>query len=277
MKRVLTILIAVLGVLALATVASGGPQGLITGAQIRDGSIDSRDIRPGSIQSHDLKNGTITTVDLSPETVAALLGQTGAAGPQGPTGPQGPKGDPGPAGAQGVKGDIGATGAAGPKGDQGEPGPKGDTGATGPQGPKGDQGDVGEGLHITGTVAKAADLPAAATIGDAYLVAGHLWVWTGSTTKWIDAGPVVGPQGAPGVSGYQVVTGQKVTVAPKATVTLTVDSPAGKAALGGGVKGATWILESYPTQTGWTITVHNWKPTAVEVTPYLTAAVIVTP
>jgi hypothetical protein len=93
---------------------------------------------------------------------------------------------------------------------------------------------------------------------------------------WVNAGPVRGPQGVPGLSGYTVVKGEAVVLAPKATKTITLDCPAGKVALGGGVSGASMILESYPllTGAGWKVTVHNPHGTAVTVTPYLTAAVV---
>ena len=44
-----------------------------------------------------------------------------------------------------------------------------------------------------------ADLPASATEGDAWLVAEHLHVWGGG--RWIDAGPIRGPQGPQGERG----------------------------------------------------------------------------
>lgn len=109
---------------------------------------------------------------------------------RGPRGPQGSQGVQGTVGAAGPKGDTGATGSQGPQG------PKGDTGSQGPQGPK---GDTGAGLEIVGTVATAGDLPASGATGDAYLVAGDLYVWTGSA--WTNAGPVKGPKGDTGNTG----------------------------------------------------------------------------
>jgi hypothetical protein len=99
----------------------------------------------------------------------------------------------GPRGQQGSQGLQGPAGPAGPKGDAGAPGPQG------AQGSKGDTGAVGSGLEIFGTVATAGDLPGTGTTGDAYLVAGDLYVWTGSA--WTNAGPVRGPQGDTGDSG----------------------------------------------------------------------------
>jgi hypothetical protein len=107
--------------LAGVTAATAGVKALVTGAQIKDDTIESRDV----------KNGTLRGADLAPQLAASLRGQRGPqgiSGPQGPVGaqgPAGPKGDPGPQGAQG------SPGAQGPKGDAGTPG------ATGPQGPAG--------------------------------------------------------------------------------------------------------------------------------------------
>ena len=135
-------------------------------------------------------------------TFHGARGATGAAGPAGATGPAGP------AGPQGAKGDTGATGSQG---------------ATGPQGPK---GDVGAGLKIVGTVANSGALPATGTTGDAYLISGDLWVWTGSA--WTNAGPVQGPQGATGPAGATGATGpQGATGTTGATGAIGPAGPAG--------------------------------------------------
>ncbi|HEU4703541.1 MAG TPA: hypothetical protein VFS37_13750 [Conexibacter sp.] len=92
------------------------------------------------ITGADIKNGSITRADLSRGTVSSLKGKrgpagrdgfTGARGPQGDTGPQGPAGPAGPVGPQGPRGGVGDTGVQGP------------TGRTGPVGPRGDQGPQG--------------------------------------------------------------------------------------------------------------------------------------
>jgi hypothetical protein len=185
-----------------------------------------------------------------------------AASMRGPQGLQGPAGPVGPAGSAGPKGDTGSTGAAGSIGPQGL------------QGPKGDKGDVGAGLDIVGTVATPVDLPDSGTIGDAFLVGGDLYVWTGS--EWTDAGPVKGPQGDTGptgatgpqgpqgpqgvkgdpggVAGYVVVTSSPVSLDPDTGDTGTATCPTGKVAVGGGVKGADpsliFMVESYPAPDG---------------------------
>jgi hypothetical protein len=101
------------------------------------------------ITGDDIKDGSITRADLSGRTVRSLKGRrgpagpagqdgfVGAQGPQGSTGPQGERGPQGPAGPIGPKGTTGDTGAIGPKGDTGEQGELGPRGDTGPQGTPG--------------------------------------------------------------------------------------------------------------------------------------------
>ncbi len=99
----------VVAMIALAVALSGtavaGTTKLITGSQI--------------------KNGTIKLVDLHSSVKSALLGHTDATGAEGPVGPQGadgpmgPQGADGPVGPQGVTGDTGATGAPGKDGEDG--------------------------------------------------------------------------------------------------------------------------------------------------------------
>jgi hypothetical protein len=88
---------------------------MITGADIKNGSITSEDIKDGSLSTRDIEAGSINLDRLSDGTQHRL-------DEHGVPGPAGPKGD---------------TGAQGAKGDTGTQGPKGDTGAGGPQGPAG--------------------------------------------------------------------------------------------------------------------------------------------
>jgi hypothetical protein len=107
-------------VIAGTAAASAGATTLITGAQVRDGSLTGADIRDRSLRVRDL-------------TSAARHALRGGAGARGATGPAGVRGPTGRRGA------IGATGPRGEPGPQGEAGPQG---GIGPQGPKGDQGDA---------------------------------------------------------------------------------------------------------------------------------------
>jgi hypothetical protein len=263
--------------LVAVTAGAAGVQALITSAQIQDGTIQSRDV----------KNGAITRADMSAGAIASLRGQRGLAGPRGAAGAQGPQGA---AGAQGAQG---AQGPAGPQGSQGAQGPKGDPGA---------------GVHVTGSVATAADLPATADEGDAYIAldTGHLHVWDGDS--FVDAGLVQGPkgekgdkgdtgdqglagpkgdqgvQGLPGadggLAGYEVVTGSHVAISgADFDVSASVACPAGKLAVGGGVEldaqdGGVILAESFPLAAGagWGLTVLNFSSDPNGMTPYALCA-----
>jgi collagen triple helix repeat protein len=82
-------------------------------------------IAAGLVTSAQIKDGTIRLVDINPSTKTSLKGQRG---PQGPAGARGATGAAGATGAQGVAGPAGAKGATGA------------TGATGPAGPAGQDG-----------------------------------------------------------------------------------------------------------------------------------------
>jgi hypothetical protein len=71
---------------------------LITGAQVKDGSLTGKDLRDGSVGSADVANGGLLALDFK-------KGQL----PAGAPGVAGPKGDKGDAGSKGDKGDAGAT------------------------------------------------------------------------------------------------------------------------------------------------------------------------
>jgi len=83
-------------------------------------------------------------------------------------------------------------------------GEKGDTGDIGPQGPQGDKGEKGEGLTILGSYATEDELIAehpTGNAGDAYLVAGDLYVWSETVGAWENVGTIQGPQGEKGNKG----------------------------------------------------------------------------
>ncbi len=72
--------------------------------------MTGQNIKDGTITGQDVKNRALGTNKLSKRAVSSLTGERGPAGPQGPMGEagvQGPKGDTGAAGAQGPKGDTG--------------------------------------------------------------------------------------------------------------------------------------------------------------------------
>lgn len=68
-------------------------------------------------------------------------------------------------------------------------------------------GPPGRGLNLLGEKPSVADLPAGATEGDAWLVGPDLHVWGGG--RWVNAGPIRGPQGVEGERGRQGERGEK--------------------------------------------------------------------
>lgn len=62
-------------------------------------------------------------------------------------------------------------------------------------------GPPGKGLNLLGEKPSIDDLPAGATEGDAWLVGPDLHVWGGG--RWVNAGPIRGPQGVQGERGPQ--------------------------------------------------------------------------
>lgn len=85
----------------------------------------------------------------------------------------------------------------------------GATGATGPQGETGATGADGTSITILGSYDSLAELERAhptGNIGDAYMVAGDLYVWNG--ISWENVGQIQGPQGEVGPQGPQGATGE---------------------------------------------------------------------
>ena len=183
------------------------------------------------------------TGDVGPQGIQGVKGDTGDVGPQGI---QGVKGDTGDVGAQGIQGVKGDTGDVGPQGAQGIQGVKGDTGDVGPQGAQGIQGvkgDTGAGLKIKGSLASIGELPASGNAeGDAYLIAQHVWVWSG--TAWVDAGPIQGEKGDTGLQGPQGLQGIQGDTGPQGATGAT------GAAGGAGSQGAAATIAVGTTTTG---------------------------
>jgi hypothetical protein len=102
------LIVAVLVVLLLAGTATATATALITGKQVRNGSLTGRDVKDHSLTVRDIARG------LAAPGPRGAVGPQGQPGPQGAVGPQGTAGTPGPAGPRGVPGEPGpATGAAG--------------------------------------------------------------------------------------------------------------------------------------------------------------------
>ena len=97
-------------------------------------------------------------------------------------------------------------------------GPKGDTG------PAGADGKDGTGVTILGSYDDADSLGQAhptGSPGDAYLVAGDLYVWSASESAWKNVGTNQGPQGPKGDTGAQGEkgdTGERGPAGPGITV-----------------------------------------------------------
>ena len=121
--RLSAALLAVL-VLSLGLGGTAAAVTLVTGKQIKDGTVRGRDVGNGSLTGADVADRSLSPADFS----GSVQGPTGPQGPAGPSGPAGSKGDPGP------KGDPGQPGREGPQGPQG---PQGPTGPTGPAGVSG--------------------------------------------------------------------------------------------------------------------------------------------
>lgn len=145
-------------------------------------------------------------------------GDTGEKGATGERGPQGLQGERGLQGVQGEKGEQGIQGPVGPKGEQGEQGIQGIQGPQGEPGPQGPKGDTGSGLNIKGELDSESQLPQEGVSGDAWLIAGNLYVYVGengnveSNPKWSNVGSIqgpAGPQGPVGSKGEQGEPGPK--------------------------------------------------------------------
>jgi hypothetical protein len=74
---------------------------MITGAQVKDGSLSGKDLKDGTVGPKDVSG--LTNKDFIPGAGAPK----GDRGPEGPTGLSGPKGDAGSQGVQGVPGPAG--------------------------------------------------------------------------------------------------------------------------------------------------------------------------
>ena len=94
--------------LALTTPVAAQAGRLLTGDDLKDGTVTTADIANGSLKKKDF--------------AADVLPEAGPPGLQGEEGVQGPAGPAGPAGAPGVPGPAGSAGPAGPAGEQGPSG-----------------------------------------------------------------------------------------------------------------------------------------------------------
>lgn len=141
-------------------------------------------------------------------------GTMGPPGPVGPVGPEGPQGQIGVQGPRGIEGPEGPIGQMGPVGPQGF---AGNVGAQGPMGMPGPKGDPSPVLVLKGTVDRVQDLPSTGnTDGDLYFVIDDNsgWVWNASGSRWVDGGPIIGPQGPQGYPGVMGPAGPQGNQGP---------------------------------------------------------------
>jgi len=64
--------------------------------------------------------------------------------------------------------------------------------------------EAGRSIGVQGELASTADLPAAGTGNQGWLIGGHLWAWKvtpDGSASWVDVGSVQGPKGDPGSPG----------------------------------------------------------------------------
>lgn len=83
------LIVVVVTVLVVSTMGGAAAAALITGRQIKDGTVTGRDIRDQSLRPRDVKSGLV---------------RPGPQGPQGAPGPDGPAGGTGGAGSNGLGG-----------------------------------------------------------------------------------------------------------------------------------------------------------------------------
>ena len=124
-------LLAVL-VLSIGLGGTAAAVSLVTGKQIKDGTVRGRDVGNGSLSGADVADRSLTPADFSGSV-------------QGPAGPQGPAGAPGPTGSPGQRGPAGDPGPSGPMGQRG---PQGPAGPAGPAGVTDLEYKIGEGVQI---------------------------------------------------------------------------------------------------------------------------------
>jgi hypothetical protein len=89
-----------IAIVLAGAVATAGAATVITGRNVRNGSLTGADLRNSSVTGADVRNGSLTARDFRERPV----GERGPAGPAGPPGAPGPAGPAGPVGAPGVAG-----------------------------------------------------------------------------------------------------------------------------------------------------------------------------
>jgi hypothetical protein len=85
-----TMVVALVALVAASAGVGNAATSLITGKQIKNGSVTGADIKDGSIAGKDIKNKSVPIAKLSGQLPTGPAGPAGPAGAAGPTGPAGP-------------------------------------------------------------------------------------------------------------------------------------------------------------------------------------------
>lgn len=104
------VVLAAASVLAVSAGSGAVAGSLLTGADIKDRSIEAQDLAADSVNGGKITEKAVKLDHLSKE-VSRKLTEAGADGATGPAGPAGPKGDAGPQGPMGEAGTDGLLGA----------------------------------------------------------------------------------------------------------------------------------------------------------------------
>lgn len=89
-------------------------------------------------------------------------------------------------------------------------------------GPKGEPGKDGTGVTILGSYSTLEELKTAhpiGNIGDAYMIATNLYVWSAISNDWIDVGGIQGPKGDAGPKGEKGEDGEAATISIGTVIT----------------------------------------------------------
>lgn len=87
-------IVAIIALVVATTGAGTAATVLLTGKQIKDGTITGADVKNSSLAGIDVKNSSLTGADVKDKSLTAADFNGSVQGPKGDTGPQGPPGAP---------------------------------------------------------------------------------------------------------------------------------------------------------------------------------------
>lgn len=143
------------------------------------------------------------------------------------------------------------------------------------QGTKGDKGADGTSVTIKGTLESEADLPAEGKEGDAYIIAGDLYVWNAVGKTWTNVGSIKGDKGDPGV-GLPGTDGKftELRFAVNGSTTQlphldkTAINPSGWSTVQPSVSKGQYLWVTFATKSGDGKTLETQWTTPTRLTPY---------